>query len=112
MFLSIKHEKKYFQSKEQSNDLAVSSSISECDELKRDVDVDQRRPEPIIEPNAVRGLEAEQIISCTDISGQMQFMVKWKNLDKADLVNAKEAKAKYPQIVQDFFQERLSRNSK
>lgn len=85
----------------------MASSTVECDELKQDDDVEQ----PIIEPNTLRGHQAEQIIGCTDINGQMQFLVKWKNLDKADLVNAKEAKVKYPQIVKDFFQERLARNS-
>lgn len=55
-------------------------------------------------------LEPEQIIGCTDNSGHIQFLIKWKGIDKADLINAKDAKIQYPQIVQEFYDERLNWN--
>lgn len=57
-----------------------------------------------------RQLEPEQIIGCTDNSGFLQFLIKWKGVDQADLMCAKEAKEKYPKIVSEFYRERLSWN--
>lgn len=61
-----------------------------------------------MEQKFARELEAEQIIGCTDKMGYLKFLVKWKGVDQADLMSAKEAKEKYPKIVQDFYHERLS----
>ncbi|CAG9811109.1 unnamed protein product [Chironomus riparius] len=55
-----------------------------------------------------RGYEPEQIIGATDASGTLQFLIKWKGVDEADLVSAREANIKCPEIVQEFYQERLN----
>ncbi|KAH8034411.1 hypothetical protein MRX96_006202 [Rhipicephalus microplus] len=49
-----------------------------------------------------RGLEAERIIGATVSSGQLIFLIKWKNTDAADLVPSRLATVKCPRLVIQF----------
>lgn len=57
------------------------------------------------------GLEPEKIIGATDIKGELAFLIQWKNSQKAMLIPSKLARVKCPQLVIDFYEQRLAWHS-
>ncbi|XP_048191382.1 chromobox protein homolog 3-like [Perognathus longimembris pacificus] len=54
-----------------------------------------------------RGLEAERILGATRSSEGLMFLMKWKDLDEPEMVLAREANVKCPQIVIAFYEEKI-----
>uniref|UniRef100_A0A3Q3F0U4 Chromobox homolog 3b n=1 Tax=Labrus bergylta TaxID=56723 RepID=A0A3Q3F0U4_9LABR len=78
---------------------------------------DKRRKFDVLEQNDEQSdtptnlstyLEPECIIGSTDRQGELMFLVKWKNCDEVALLPAREASARCPQVVIDFYERKLT----
>jgi len=58
-----------------------------------------------------RGMIAEEILGATETSGEVHFLIKWKNVNDAELVPSKVANVKIPQMVIAFYEARLTWSS-
>merc|ERR1719452_419232 len=56
-----------------------------------------------------RGLAAEKILGLRrEDKNTVHFLIKWRGTEETDFVNSKEAKAKIPQVVIDFYESKLA----
>lgn len=55
-----------------------------------------------------RGLEAEEILGATETNGEVYFLIKWKDVNDAELVPSKVSNIKIPQMVIAFYEARLT----
>lgn len=55
-----------------------------------------------------RNLKPIEIIAAIEDEGELLFLVKWENIDETDLVPAKEAHKKCPQLVIKFYEQRIT----
>lgn len=51
-----------------------------------------------------RGLEPDKIVGATDVNGELMFLMMWKNCREADLVAARVANARCPEIVIKYYE--------
>jgi len=54
-----------------------------------------------------QGYEPERILGATDSSGELNFLMKWKDVEETDFVMATEANIKCPDLVIAFYESRI-----
>lgn len=53
-----------------------------------------------------RGLEIDAIVGATDYTGDLMFLVRWKDCNELDLLPASEINSKSPQEVIQYYEQR------
>ena len=101
---SKKLNDKSFNKKRKNSDDSVVSLASTSTTVNTVVDKEEnKKSEDLLIP--------EEIVGANILDGELKFLVKWKNDDEGEIIPAKIANVKYPQIVIKFYEKRLNWNS-
>ena len=102
---SKKNDEKKRRRNSESKDKKDPKIIKKAVEKKDDDNDNEEQPE---KGGFDAGYEPEKIIGATEVNGELAFLVQWKGGNKAQLIPSKLARIKCPQLVIDFYEERLT----
>ncbi|KAH7715619.1 chromobox protein [Aphelenchoides avenae] len=58
-----------------------------------------------------RGMQPECILGAVKSNGGISFLVKYKGVESADMIEGPVAKKHFPELVMDFYEKRITWNS-
>lgn len=107
-------EKKREKCMPSSSSVAVKQELS--DESARNTDQTLQNEIRTIQDFRPRGFERhllpKAIIGAASVDGEVYYLLTWHGTDEADLITAKVARAKCPNIVIDFHERKNTRTSR
>ncbi|KAF5294766.1 hypothetical protein FQA39_LY00250 [Lamprigera yunnana] len=83
-----------------------SNYNSNCELEPTSTDQKTEPPKKVI--GFARGLKPKEILAATNSTGQLLFLMKWDEGDKADIVPAVEANLRCPEVVINFYEKHTS----
>ncbi|KAI4810558.1 hypothetical protein KUCAC02_013498 [Chaenocephalus aceratus] len=91
---------------EQETEISCMQSLQQAHTVQSNSEPNDEQSET--PTNLSTHLEPECIIGAADRKGELMFLVKWKNSDDVALLPAREASARCPQVVIDFYEQKLT----
>lgn len=86
--------------------------ISGISSQKRKVDDEPENVKKKKEKNLLkgfaRGLKPEKVLGATNLDGKLMLLMKWIGTDEVDMMVASEVNVKCPQLVINFYEDRLT----
>ncbi|XP_062278324.1 chromobox protein homolog 3b isoform X2 [Scomber scombrus] len=106
--MNEEEQSELFIPKEEMTEQETEISCMQSQQQSHTVHSDSNILESDTPTNLSTYLEPECIIGSTDRQGELMFLVKWKNSDDVALLPAREASARCPQVVIDFYEQKLT----
>jgi hypothetical protein len=104
----------------ESNKLFINNSMEDSDDtqIEDEIESDAESDTSTVEPESDlsnhsksgfdKGLTPEKIMAATLDNNEIMFLIKWKEEENGDIVSAKEANIRCPQLVIQFYEQRIS----
>lgn len=114
---NIKHPHVTESTVEEQCDLMPKEEMTEQETEIACLQSQQQTDSGVLQPNAELSdtksplasyQEPECIIGSTDRRGELMFLVKWKNSDDVALLPARDVSVRCPQVVIDFYEQKLT----
>jgi len=97
----------YFCSRKRVGVVKREQSGTAAEKKRRLKETERKRKEKIGRGGPIQRIP-ETILGATDASGQLELLMKWRGVEECELIPAKEANLKWPQIVIQFYEKHIS----
>ncbi|EDW26456.1 GL13026 [Drosophila persimilis] len=110
-YMPVKSELSDLSNVSNASELSVKSELSQVSSAQREVREPwyMRNLDPSAGPRGfARGLEPVKVLGATDALGDIMHLMQWKGCSQFDLVSHEETSILCPQLVIEYYEQRLS----